>query len=64
MNYIRYHISSKTYSFRRLNQDKYLELSDEEKVEYLEQQMIWALNEDEDKLQELMDDAKQKALGK
>lgn len=63
MNYIRYNIETESYSFRHLPQDFYEELTDKEKVEYLEQQMLWTLDEDWEKLHQLMDDAKRQALG-
>jgi hypothetical protein len=62
MNYIRYNIETNTYSFRHLPQDSYQELTDKEKIEYLEQQMLWMLDEDQERLEELCKDAKMKAL--
>lgn len=63
MNYIRYNKETETYSFRHLPQNFYQALTDKEKVEYLEQQMLWTLDEDWEKLHQLMDDAKRQALG-
>jgi len=57
-NYIRYNISTNSYSFCHLHPDIYGDLTADEKVEYLEQQMMWTLDEDWEGLQELMDDAK------
>ena len=62
MNYIRYNIETNSYSFRHLPQNIYQELTDKEKVEYLEQQMLWTLNEDWETLADLMQDAKWQAL--
>ncbi len=63
MNYIRYNIETNSYSFRYISQEKYKELTDAEKVEYLEQQMLWTLDEDWETLEDLMQDAKWQALG-
>ena len=62
MNYIRFNLETNSYSFRYLHADDYMNLTSEEKVEYLEQQMLWLLDEDQEKLEELMKEAKMKAL--
>lgn len=67
MNFIRYNLSTESYSFNHLSTVEYESLTAEEKVQYLEQKMIWALDEDPDRLEALMLEAKQKsmeALGK
>lgn len=61
-NYIRYNVETNSYRFNHLPADNYMDLTADEKVEYLEQQMLWMLDEDPEKLQQLMDEAKQKAL--
>jgi hypothetical protein len=61
INYIRFNPETNSYHFRHLNQDYYSELTDAEKVEYLEQQMLWTLDEDQEKLEELMQDAKKQS---
>jgi hypothetical protein len=62
MNYIRYNIETKSYRFAHLHPDNYADLTADQKVEYLEQQMLWTLDEDQEKLEQLMDEAKTKAL--
>ena len=61
-NYIRYNVDTKSYSFEHLTNEKYSELSSDEKIEYLEQQMMWTLNEDWDHLNNLMNEARASAL--
>lgn len=61
-NYIRYNIETNSYRFNHLHPDNYMDLTADEKVEYLEQQMLWMLDEDQEKLQQLMNEAKAKAL--
>ena len=67
MNFIRYNLSTESYSFNHLSTIEYERLTADEKVQYLEQKMVWALDEDPDRLEALMREAKQKsmeALGK
>jgi hypothetical protein len=61
-NYIRYNIAYKTYSFPRLSPEKYMKLTSDEKVEYLEQLNLWVCDDDDEKLEELINDAKMQAL--
>lgn len=62
MNYIRYNIKTGSFNFQHLPADNYKKLTDSEKVEYLEQQMLWTLDEDQETLEQLMEDAKRQAF--
>ena len=61
-NYIRYNIETNSYRFNNIHPDCYGNLTADEKVEYLEQQMLWTLDEDPEELERLMQDAKNKAF--